>query len=67
MGAQRPCHGCEKSPLFDAAKVALEKVVFFPTDDYDAAMRRLRAGELDIQERLPVQEIDYIRRPTCRR
>ena len=51
-----------KNPRFyDADKVALEKVIFYPTDDYDAAMRRLMAGELDIQERLPVQEIDFIR------
>ena len=51
-----------KNPRFyDADKVALEKVILYPTDDYDAAMRRLMAGELDIQERLPVQEIDFIR------
>src|SRR6185437_7851783 len=45
-----------KNPRFyDAGNVALERVIFYPTDDYDAAMRRLQAGELYIQERLPVQ------------
>ena len=51
-----------KNPLFyDAATVALEKVVFYPTDDYDAALRRMRAGELDSNTRIPAQDIDWIR------
>ena len=50
-----------KNPRFyDAAKVALETVVFYPTDDYDAALRRMRAGELDSQTRIPAQDIDWI-------
>src|SRR6202012_5056287 len=52
----------EKNPLFyDAANVALKKVVFYPTDDYGAALQRMRAGELDFQDRLPGAEIDWIR------
>ena len=31
-----------------------------PTDDYGAALQRMRAGELDLEVRLPVQEIDWI-------
>jgi oligopeptide transport system substrate-binding protein len=51
-----------KNPRFyDAENVALEKVIYYPTDDYSAAMRRLQAGELDVQDRLPGQEIDYIK------
>jgi oligopeptide transport system substrate-binding protein len=51
-----------KNPRFyDAARVALETVVFYPTDDYDAALRRMRAGELDSQSRIPAQDIDWIR------
>ncbi len=52
----------EKNPRFyDAANVALERVYFYPTDDYGAALQRFRAGELDIQEKLPGQQIDWIR------
>jgi oligopeptide transport system substrate-binding protein len=51
-----------KNPRFyDAANVALEKIVYFPTDDYGAALQRLRAGELDTQDRLPGEQIDWIR------
>jgi oligopeptide transport system substrate-binding protein len=51
-----------KNPRFyDAANVALNKVVFYPTDDYAAALRRMRAGQLDIQTRIPTQDIDWIR------
>jgi len=52
----------EKNPLFyDAANVSLKKVIFYPTDDYGAALQRMRAGELDYQDRLPGAEIDWIR------
>ena len=52
----------EKNPHFyDADHVALERVYFYPTDDYGAALQRLRAGELDAQTRLPVQQIDWIK------
>ena len=52
----------EKNPRFyDAGNVALERVYFYPTDDYDAALQRMRAGELDVQIRLPVQQIDWIK------
>ncbi len=51
-----------KNPRFyDAVNVALETVVFYPTDDYDAALRRMRAGELDSHTRIPPQDIDWIR------
>lgn len=52
----------EKNPRFyDAANVHVDKVVFYPTMDYTAALRRLRAGELDVQTRLPSREIDFLR------
>jgi oligopeptide transport system substrate-binding protein len=47
--------------FFDAANVALERVFYYPTDDYGAALQRMRAGELDIQMRLPAARIDWIR------
>ncbi len=52
----------EKNPRFyDAASVALERVYFFPTDDYGAALQRFRAGGLDTQDKLPGLQIDWIR------
>jgi oligopeptide transport system substrate-binding protein len=52
----------EKNPrYYDAAKVALEKVYYYPTDDYGAALQRFRAGELDTQDKLPSQQIDWIK------
>ena len=52
----------EKNPRFyDAANVKVDRIEFYPTMDYTAALRRLRAGELDTQSRLPPREIDYLR------
>jgi oligopeptide transport system substrate-binding protein len=51
-----------KNPRFyDAANVAIPRVMYFPTADYDTALRQFRAGELDQQERLPPQQIDWLR------
>ncbi|MBV9548192.1 MAG: peptide ABC transporter substrate-binding protein [Alphaproteobacteria bacterium] len=41
--------------FYDAAKVELEEVWFYPTEDSEAALKRLRAGELDLCNRCPVQ------------
>lgn len=50
-----------KNPRFyDAANVALDRVIFYPTDDYSAALRQLRAGELDIQQSYPATQISWI-------
>lgn len=48
--------------FYDAANVALERVYFYPTTDYAAALRRFQVGELDYQDRLPVPKIDWIRK-----
>jgi len=51
-----------KNPLFyDAAHVRVDTVNYFPTGDTEAALRRLRAGELDIQNPLPAYEIGWMR------
>ena len=53
----------EKNPRFyDADNVALQQVIFYPTADYNAAMQRFRAGELDFQDRFPEQQIAWIRK-----
>lgn len=51
-----------KNPKFyDAAHVKVTKVIFYPTSDYNAALQQLRAGELDVQARLPGQKIVWLR------
>jgi oligopeptide transport system substrate-binding protein len=52
-----------KNPrFFDAVNVKLERIVYYPTDDYSAALRRLRAGELDTQDRLNNNEFGWIKK-----
>ncbi|MGA9796879.1 MAG: peptide ABC transporter substrate-binding protein, partial [Rhizomicrobium sp.] len=51
-----------KNPHFyDAKNVAIEKVYYYPTADYSAALKRFRAGELDTNDGVPSQEIDWVR------
>ena len=54
--------GLVKNPLFyDAASVKIDAVNYYPTADTQAALRRLRAGELDMQTPLPVAQLPWIR------
>ncbi len=54
--------GLVKNPLFyDAASVKIDAVNYFPTADTQAALRRLRAGELDMQSPLPAAQLAWIR------
>ncbi len=51
-----------KNPYFyDAKNVEIERVYFYPTSDYSAALKRLRAGEIDVQTGVPSQEIGWLR------
>ncbi len=51
-----------KNPrFFDAAKVVVDSVIYFPTTDADAALRRFRAGELDLQSPAPLAQLDWLR------
>jgi oligopeptide transport system substrate-binding protein len=47
--------------FFDAHNVAIERVYFYPTEDYSAALKRFRAGELDINIGVPSQEISWVK------
>ena len=53
-----------KNPRFyDAANVALDEVFFYPTEDSAAALKRFRAGELDLCNRCPAQpQVPEVRR-----
>ena len=51
-----------KNPRFyDAAKVAIQTVRYLPTSDADAALRRFRAGELDMQTPAPMSQAAWLR------
>lgn len=51
-----------KNPHFyDAASVVLERIYYYPTPDYPAALKRFRAGELDTNSAVPSQQIDWVK------
>lgn len=51
-----------KNPRFyDAKDVRIDTLNYYPTLDSDAALRRVRAGELDTQNPLPALQIDWLR------
>jgi oligopeptide transport system substrate-binding protein len=47
--------------FYDAAGVKIDTVNYFPTADTEAALRRLRAGELDMQTPLPSAQLAWLR------
>jgi len=52
----------EKNPKFyDAANVKLDRVVFYPTSDTNAALKRFRAGEFDVQDGIPMDQLDWLK------
>ncbi|MBD8893199.1 peptide ABC transporter substrate-binding protein [Roseibium litorale] len=51
-----------KNPNFhDAANVAVDKVIYYPTEDRGAALRRFQAGELDTNNDAPTEQVKYMR------
>jgi oligopeptide transport system substrate-binding protein len=51
-----------KNPRFyDAAKVAIDTVVYVPLNDADAALKRFRAGELDLQSPVPASQMAWLK------
>lgn len=52
----------QKNPLFyDADNVAIEEVNFYPSSDQSAALKRFRAGEIDLNTGAPPQQLDWMR------
>jgi oligopeptide transport system substrate-binding protein len=52
----------ERNPRFrDAASVAIDRVFFYPTEDSEAALRRIRAGELHIDRNFPMSRTGWLR------
>ena len=51
-----------RNPLFfDAENVALDEVVYYPTEDLTAAFNRYRAGDLDMLISFPPSQFDWIK------
>ena len=52
----------EKNPNFyDADNVSIDTVYYYPTEERAAALKRFRAGELDINNDFPSDQIDWLR------
>ncbi|HTW35195.1 MAG TPA: peptide ABC transporter substrate-binding protein [Rhizomicrobium sp.] len=47
--------------FYDVKNVAIERVYYYPTQDYSAALKRFRAGEIDTQLGVPAQEIGWLK------
>jgi len=50
----------KNAKFYDAANVKIDEIYFYPTDDDNSALKRYRAGELDTQERWPVNEYKWL-------
>jgi len=52
----------ERNPyFFDTANVQIDEVTYYPTDDASSALRRFRAGEIDLDTDFPEQQIAWLR------
>ncbi len=47
--------------FYDAAHVRIDVVNYYPTEDTETALKRLRAGELDTQTPIPAPSIGWLR------
>ena len=47
--------------FYDAKNVAIEHVFYYPTQDYSAALKRFRAGEIDTQMGIPSEEMGWLK------
>jgi oligopeptide transport system substrate-binding protein len=51
-----------KNPRFhDANKVAIDRVIYYPTEDLNSAVSRFRAGGLDMQMEFSTSQIDLLK------
>jgi oligopeptide transport system substrate-binding protein len=51
-----------KNPdFYDAKSVSIDEVYYYPTEDRSAALRRFRAGELDINNDVPIDQIAWLK------
>ena len=58
---QRPHHAGQEPELLRAPpNVKIDKVIFYPTEDQAAAIRRFQAGELDLQYQFPADQTEFL-------
>ena len=51
-----------KNPnYYDVASLKIDKVIYYPTEDQAAAIRRFQAGELDLQYNFPADQMEYLK------
>ena len=54
----------EKNPLYyDAARVCIDRIDFYPTQDTVSAERRVKRGELDVNSTIVSSRVAYLRGP----
>jgi oligopeptide transport system substrate-binding protein len=54
----------EKNPLYwDAAKVCVDRIDFYPTQDSVSAERRVKRGELDVNNTIVASRVAFLRGP----
>ncbi len=52
-----------KNPnFFDTDNVAIDNVTYYPTEDRAAALKRFRAGELDMNYEFPVDQFSWLKK-----
>ncbi len=54
-------HTVKNDLFYDAENIQIEEVFFYPTVDATAALKQFRAGELDLNSSIPLQQIDWLR------
>jgi len=47
--------------FYAAAEVALDEVYYYPTEDQNSALKRYRAGELDVLVNFPASQLDWLK------
>jgi len=57
---QTHVHLVRNEMFWDNENVAIDEVFFYPTEDRSAALRRFRAGELDINTDFPSEQISFL-------
>lgn len=55
-------HAVKNERFYDAANVKIDEIYYYPTDDAEAALKRFRTGELDLNIGFPSQQIEYLRK-----
>lgn len=52
----------KSATYYDKESVKLDAVIFYPTEDQSSALKRYRADELDFQDSVPLEQLDWARK-----